>query len=68
MFGSFGLPNLDEMTKMVADFQVRHERMVAATERLEKKLDLIIEHFGLSEIDKSNWISGMGGGSHDDSN
>lgn len=45
----FGLPNfnLDEMAKMVADFQVRHERMVSAVERLEKKLDIITEHLGI---------------------
>lgn len=45
----FGLPNfnLDEMAKMVADFQVRHERMVKTIENLEAKLDLIIKHSGI---------------------
>lgn len=45
----FGLPNfnLDEMAKMVADFQVRHERMVSAIEALERKLDLIVSHLGV---------------------
>ena len=41
MFG-FPLPNLDEMTKMVADFQVRHERMVRALEDVNRKLDLLM--------------------------
>ncbi len=45
----FGLPNfnLDEMAKMVADFQVRHERMVKTIEALEAKLDLLIFHSGI---------------------
>lgn len=51
MFGLSGMPNLDDMAKMVADFQVRHERMVAATERLENKLDIIIKHLGLESHD-----------------
>lgn len=60
----FGLPafNLDEMAKMVADFQVRHERMVSAVERLEKKLDLITIHFGLDLAEVAKVIE------HDDSN
>lgn len=41
MFG-LPLPNLDEMTKMVADFQVRHERMVRTLENLERKVDLLM--------------------------
>lgn len=41
MFG-LPLPNLDEMTKMVADFQVRHERMVRTLENLDRKITLLM--------------------------
>jgi len=47
MFGMPGLPNLDEMAKMVADFQVRHERMVSAIERIEANQKLIMLHFNI---------------------
>jgi len=60
----FGLPNfnLDEMAKMVADFQVRHERMVSTIENLERKLDVIINHFNLDAVEVAKVIE------HDDSN
>lgn len=68
MFGNFGLPNLDEMTKMVADFQVRHERMVAAMERLEAKLDLIIVHLGVDIPANVNAYNPVEVIQHDDGN